>query len=73
MTPRAWTDLARALAKLRAQLAVHADSARNDNSRRAHLERIIGVDLAARTICRTLRARSTRFDGRRFMRIAKSG
>lgn len=71
MTQRTWTDLARALARLRAQLVIHASEAKNDNARRAHLERIVGVDLATRTICKTLRAKSSRFDGRKFMRLSR--
>lgn len=65
MTRAAWTDLALALAHLRAKLLEHA---RNEN-RAVHRERVTGVDLAARVICTTLRKRAKRFDGRRFMRI----
>jgi hypothetical protein len=65
-----WTDLAVAFAGLKFKLSMHARRARGDTSRRAHLERIVGVNLAARTICKLLRSRMRRFDGRRFMRIA---
>lgn len=73
MSRQAWTEIALSLARVRDRLAKHAASARNDIVRRAHLERIMGVDLAARAVCSTLRERSTRFDGRRFMRIVTSG
>lgn len=65
MTRAAWTDVAQSLARLRTQLLEHAARTRP----RAHRERAIGVELAARTICTTLRKRSKRFDTRRFMRI----
>lgn len=68
MTRQVWMDLARDLGQLRARLLEHATGVQ----RRAHIERVIGVDLAACTICRTLRARSSRFDGRRFMSLRRS-
>lgn len=73
MTRSEWIEMARALADLRQQLDGHVSRARSERMRRAHLERIFGVDLAARAICRTLRGKSGRFDGRRFMRLARSG
>lgn len=66
-----WTDLAIALHKLRAGLLEHAE--RMPRQRRAHIERVIGVDLAARATCRALRLRLSRFDARRFMRIVTAG
>lgn len=69
MTRAAWTDMARTFARLRAKLLDHA---RHGNEA-AHLERVIGVELATRAICRTLRARYPRFDSRHFMRIARTG
>jgi len=67
VTKAAWTDLARTLARLRTKLLEHA--ARGHQA--VHLERVIGVDLAARAICRTLKKRSTRFDARRFMQMTR--
>lgn len=65
MTRAAWNDLAYSLARVRTTLLKHAAK----EHRAAHLERVIGLEIAARAICRTLRARSTRFDSRRFMKI----
>lgn len=67
MTRRGWTDIALALADVRGKLLEHA--ARSTKAKALHLERVKGVELAARAICRTLRARSQRFDARRFMHI----
>lgn len=67
MTRAAWADLATALARLRTRLIEHAER----GQQAAHLERVIGVDLAARTICRTLRMQSKRFDARKFMRTVR--
>lgn len=72
MSQRVWTNLARALARLRRQLAKHAERSRGAAMRTAHLERLLGVDLASRAICRTLRSKSSRFDGRHFMRLTRS-
>lgn len=71
MSQRTWSGLAQALARLRRLLAKHADRSRGAAMRRAHMERILGVDLAARVVCRTLRSGSSRFDGRRFMRLTR--
>ena len=68
MTRAAWTDIALDLARLREQLADHAKKSRPV----AHRERIIGVMLAARAICRTLRRSSRRFNARQFMRIVEA-
>ena len=68
MTRATWRDIAFALAGLREQLLDHS----RRGGRAAHLERIVGVELAARAICHVLRAHSSRFDGRRFMQIISS-
>ena len=73
MTRRAWTDIALSFARLRSELAAHAARARTDRMRHAHRERLIGVDLAARTICKTLRSTSSRFKSQHFMRIVTTG
>lgn len=65
MTRSTWADIATALAALRTQLETHARRYQST----AHRERIIGVELAARVICRTLRSRSSRFSARQFMKI----
>jgi hypothetical protein len=57
-----WNDIATVLGNVRARLR---RSRRSDRLLRAQ-----GVELAARAICSTLRKRSTRFDSKRFMRIA---
>jgi hypothetical protein len=72
MTRAAWTDIALALAQLRDQLNDHADRARSDRKRLDHIERAVGVELAARAVCRVLKARSSRFDSRRFLRLVAS-
>jgi hypothetical protein len=68
VTRRNWTDLAIALARVRKQLEGHATRARSDLMFVAHRERMLGIDLAVRVVCRTLRRQSRRFDGRHFMR-----
>lgn len=59
MTQGTWTAVAEALADLRSRLLT-----------RKHVARAQGVELAARTICKTLRSRSRRFNHRKFMSIA---
>lgn len=66
MTRAAWNDIALALADLRTKLLEHAG--RSTRTKTLHLARIEGVDLAARSVCKALRARTSRFDSRRFMR-----
>lgn len=73
MTRRQWTDLALELAKLRGDLVLHVERARSESKRDAHLQRVIGVDLAVRVVCSALRRQSARFDGRRFMRSYATG
>lgn len=58
MTPRMWNAIAEAFADLHLRLM-----------KKSRIEKAQGVELAARTVCRTLRKRSVRFDGKRFMRI----
>jgi hypothetical protein len=57
VTRREWNDLAATLAKMHARLVA-----------RRRIERAVGVELAARALCMFLRARSGRFDSRKFMR-----
>src|SRR5690606_28644464 len=68
MIRRHWTDLALTLPRARRRLEEHAARARTERARKAHIERALGVDLAARVICRALRRQSRRFDARGFMR-----
>lgn len=72
MTRSDWTGIAVALSRLRAQLLKHAAVAAGSDNRTAHVHRADGVMLAARTICRTLRRQSSRFDGRRFMSLVRT-
>lgn len=60
MTRALWTEIALALARAR------SDAAAGNHGRAARLD---GIDRAARAVCRAIRARSSRFDGRHFMRI----
>lgn len=54
MTRREWTEIAIALARVRSDVP---------------RSQIDCVDRAARAVCRAIRARSSRFDGRHFMRL----
>lgn len=56
MTAATWMAIAEALADLRVRLVA-----------RRHVGRAQGVEIAAMTVCKVLRSRSRRFDGRRFM------
>jgi hypothetical protein len=61
MTRATWTDIAEALGDLRTRL-----------EDRREMRQAIGVALATRTVCKVLRQRSSRFDGRAFLRIASA-
>ncbi len=73
MTRKNWTDLAASLGRVRRRLDEQAARARSDRMFIAHRERALGVDLAVRVVCRTLRKQFARFDGRRFMRTYNAG
>lgn len=61
MTRREWEEIAGALGAIRRKLKA-----------RGLTEQANGAYITALAVCRAIRARSSRFDSRRFMRIVRS-
>lgn len=78
MNRQEWTEVARALAAVRAELvakwppkAGYMTNAVDVHDRKLiHFATIDGIDKSIRAVCRALKSRSSRFDAATFLRIA---